>query len=125
MHRILMRTVVFDFAPEVHDAARDFWVVALAADVRRGVNHTEYHQLLNPAALGPVLVQNLGEGQSHIHLDIESDDTEAEVARLTAAGATEVARHHNWVVLRDPAGLLFCVVPPNSDDFAENSRTVG
>ena len=120
-----MRTVVFDVAPDVHDAARDFWATALDGDTQRVLSHPEYHQLEQPAALGPVIVQNLGAGPSHIHVDIESDDIEAEVSRLTAAGAAEVGRHHDWVVLRDPAGLLFCVVPPYSDDFAASARTVG
>ena len=120
-----MRTVVFDFAPDVHDAARDFWGLALAAEVVRGVEHPEYHALEHPAALGTVFVQNLGSAASHIHVDIESDDIDAEVARLTAAGAQEMSRHHDWVVMRDPAGLLFCVVPPDSEDFADLARTVG
>src|SRR5471030_794713 len=110
MHRVVMRTVVLDFAPDVHDAARDFWRVALAAEVRRGTEHPEYHVLEHPATVGPVLIQNVAQGASRVHLDIETDDTEAEVTRLVAAGAVVVARHHDWVVLSDPAGLLFCVV---------------
>jgi catechol 2,3-dioxygenase-like lactoylglutathione lyase family enzyme len=127
MHRILMRTIVLDFPSDVHDQALDFWRVALAADLRRGHTHPEYHVLDHAAALGPVLVQKLGEGASRIHLDIESDDTEAEVARLLAAGAVEVRRLDDWVVLRDPGGLLFCVVPGNADDerFAQSAHTVG
>jgi hypothetical protein len=27
-------------------------------------------------------------------------------------------------VMRDPAGLLFCLLPPESDEFAERSRVV-
>jgi catechol 2,3-dioxygenase-like lactoylglutathione lyase family enzyme len=126
MHRILMRTVVFDFPGEAHDAARDFWQVALAAGVRRGTTNPEYHVLEHPAALGPVLVQHLREGASRLHLDIEADDTGAEVARLVAAGAVEVERIEDWIVLRDPGGLLFCVVPADLDsDFTSFARTVG
>lgn len=55
----------------------------------------------------------------------ESDDVEAEVARLTRLGAIEQARHRSWVVMCDPAGLMFCVVPPESPDFAQRSREVG
>ena len=120
-----MRTIVFDFAPGAHDVGRDFWRVALAADIRRGNNYPEYHVLEHPAALGPVLVQQLGEGESRIHLDIETDDCEAEVSRLVAAGATIAQRHAEWTVLRDPAGVLFCVVPADSEDFAEHAHPVG
>jgi hypothetical protein len=126
MHRILMRTVIFDYPSVVHDAGRDFWQIALAGGIRRGRTKTEYHVLEDPAALGPVMVQNLQDGESRIHIDVESDDTEAEVARLVAAGAVVVERIDNWVVLRDPGGLLFCVVPAVlDDDFVRSARTVG
>jgi hypothetical protein len=124
MHRILMRTVVLDFGSDVHDRARDFWKVALAADIRRGKRFPEYHVLEHPAALGPVLMQDIGDGESRVHLDIESDDIAAEVMRLVKAGASVVQQHEDWTVLRDPAGLLFCVVPGESDDFASLSRSV-
>jgi hypothetical protein len=126
MHRILLRTVVFDFPGDVHDAGLDFWQAALAAGPRPGVVHPEYHVLEHPASLGPVLVQHLGQGASRIHVDIEADDTTAEVDRLVTAGAVVVERIDDWTVLRDPAGLLFCVVPADVDDaFARFAGTVG
>lgn len=56
------------------------------------------------------------EHESRVHLDIESDDIEAEVARLTGLGAVEVARPHGgrWVVMQAPTGHRFCVVRPKS-----------
>lgn len=125
VHRILLRTVVLDFAPESHDAALAFWERALLATGRPGTIHPEYHVLEHPSALGPVLAQRLGEGPSRVHLDIESDDPAAEVARLVDAGAVLVARHDDCTVLADPAGLAFCVVPAEDDDFAALSFPVG
>jgi hypothetical protein len=124
MHRILMRTVVIDFPPDVHDAARDFWAVALAAEARPGHVYPEYHVLEHSAATGPVMVQRLKDGASRIHLDIETDDPESEVSRLIGAGATVVERHKDWTVMRDPGGLVFCVVPPGSEDFADIAHPV-
>jgi predicted enzyme related to lactoylglutathione lyase len=130
MHRILLRTVCFDFAPEAHDAGLAFWQEALATGATRGTHCPEYHVLDHPAALGPVFVQQIQDGASRIHLDIESDDVPAEVTRLTKAGASVVAEHlsetvGDWTVLRDPAGLLFCVVAPHDNGFAERAVTVG
>jgi predicted enzyme related to lactoylglutathione lyase len=130
MHRILLRTICLDFAPEAHDAGLAFWREALVTGATRGKHYPEYHVLDHPATLGPVFVQQLQQGASRIHLDIESDDVPAEVARLTEAGASVVAEHPSdtvgdWTVLRDPAGLLFCVVSPHDDEFAERARTVG
>jgi predicted enzyme related to lactoylglutathione lyase len=49
---------------------------------------------------------------SRVHLDIETDDLDAEVARLTALGAVEVSRPRagRWVVMQAPTGQRFCVV---------------
>jgi predicted enzyme related to lactoylglutathione lyase len=54
-------------------------------------------------------------GKNRVHLDFSAADVDAEVARLTAAGATEADRHRfgdnfRWVVLADPEGNVFCVV---------------
>jgi catechol 2,3-dioxygenase-like lactoylglutathione lyase family enzyme len=52
-----------------------------------------------------------------IHLDINAEDREAEVARLVALGATVVETstretgefRETWTVMRDPEGNGFCV----------------
>jgi hypothetical protein len=124
MHRILLRTVVVDVPSDVHDRARTFWTTALAAHARRGQRFPEYHVLEHPAALGAFMIQDVGRAAARVHLDIESDDVESEVSRLLAAGAVEVERHDEWVVLRDPAGLLFCVVPGEGEDFLAASVEV-
>jgi hypothetical protein len=124
MHRILLRTVVIDVPSEVNDATRDFWTTALRSTTRRATKYPEYHVLENSAATGPVMVQDVGSTPARVHFDIESDDVQAEVARLIAAGASEVERHEDWVVLRDPAGLVFCVIPGEGDEFVAQSLVV-
>lgn len=64
--------------------------------------------------LGFQKVPDVTPGKNRVHLDFVATDVEAEVSRLTAAGATEVGRHRfgdnfHWVVLADPEGNLFCV----------------
>jgi len=90
MHRILLRRIVVDVPTAVHDRSRDFWRTALAEQARRGVNYPGYHVLEHPAALGPVMVQDIGDSPARYHLDVETDDVAAEVTRLLAAGASEV-----------------------------------
>jgi predicted enzyme related to lactoylglutathione lyase len=53
-------------------------------------------------------------GKNRVHLDFSAQDVDAEVSRLTAAGATEVSRtqfseNFRWVVMADPEGNVFCV----------------
>jgi predicted enzyme related to lactoylglutathione lyase len=55
-------------------------------------------------------VQGVGDDEPRVHLDIETDDIDAEVARLVGLGATEVERIKTWVVMRDPVGNPFCVI---------------
>ena len=124
MHRILLRTVVIDVPSAAHDRTRDFWATALGATARRGTLYPNYHVLEHAAMPGTVMVQDIGTAPARVHLDIETDDVEAEVARLTSAGASEVQRYDEWVVLRDPAGLLFCVVAAVAPDFAEKAVPV-
>ena len=45
------------------------------------------------------------------HIDIETDDLAAEVARLTGLGATPVSQWLDCHVLRAPGGHLLCVIP--------------
>jgi predicted enzyme related to lactoylglutathione lyase len=54
---------------------------------------------------------------SRVHLDIETDDIPAEVARLEKLGARQVGAVHTWVVMQAPTGHRFCVVRASSKDF--------
>ena len=67
-------------------------------------------------------MQGVGDEVPRIHLDIETDDVEAEVARLEALGATRVEKVSAWGVMRDPAGVVFCVVNPQAKDFPAGAR---
>ena len=56
-------------------------------------------------------------GKERMHLDLETDDVEAEVRRLEQLGATrydhQQARGFDFWVLRDPWGNELCVLQPN------------
>jgi hypothetical protein len=49
--------------------------------------------------------------KNRVHLDVRAPDRDGEVVRLVAAGAAEIGRHENWVVMTDPEGNEFCVFP--------------
>jgi len=57
-----------------------------------------------------------------VHLDIESDDVDAEVARLEALGARQVERVRTWCVMEAPTGQRFCVVRKSSPDFEQRAN---
>ena len=58
-----------------------------------------------------LLMQRLESGGPRVHLDIHADDLDAEVARLERLGAERVRKVQARWVMRDPAGLLFSVLP--------------
>lgn len=124
MHRILLREVVIDAPSEIFAAERDFWAAALLTGARQVEHYPEFTALVDPASLSVVGLQDIGTDGARFHVDLETDDVEAEVARLVRLGAEKVSDGRTWTVLRDPAGLLVCVVPAESPDFAERSREV-
>jgi hypothetical protein len=48
--------------------------------------------------------------KNRVHLDLSATDTEAEIERLQALGATIHAEHEDWITLQDPEGNEFCVL---------------
>ncbi|MDQ3205282.1 MAG: VOC family protein [Pseudomonadota bacterium] len=64
------------------------------------------------------------EHPSRVHLDIETDDIEAEAARLEALGATRVNfMRERWWVMQAPDGQRFCVVPLRDDGARTDANT--
>jgi len=72
---------------------------------------------VDPQGVRPrLLLQLAPEGKAvknRMHLDLRSTDKGAEVARLTALGATTLWEGrqgpHTWVTMADPEGNEFCV----------------
>jgi Glyoxalase-like domain len=54
--------------------------------------------------------------KNRLHLDLRPDDQSAEVARLESLGARRIdvgqGADSLWVVMADPEGNEFCVLPP-------------
>jgi predicted enzyme related to lactoylglutathione lyase len=118
-----MQVVVFDVPGSDHEREVAFWQGATGQELKQVGKYPEYHLGKLHGHEFYLLVQRLGEGPARIHVDIHTDDRDAEVARLTALGAEVVDASLDWHVLRDPAGLLFCVVPDQpgalTDDNAQ------
>ena len=125
MHRSKLCEVIIDCSEETLDAAVAFWSGALGMPARRPTDPADPYVNLEGTIGGLKIGLQRVRDRSRVHLDIEADDVEAEVRRLEALGATREAQVHTWWVMRDPAGLLFCVIPPQSDDFLARAHTWG
>ena len=122
MHKSRLGALVIDCKTEDLAEATAFWTGALGYDVAPGQPDPDdrYVSLTGPSGEVKIILQKV-EHDSRVHLDIESDDIDAEVKRLVGLGATEVARIKGWVVLEAPSGHRFCVVKPQRPDFAANA----
>jgi len=110
-HRSRVDQVALDLPVEVHAVESDFWATLL--DAAAEPTDAEEFSVIDRRPELPlrVLLHRLEEptGTARAHLDLASDDRDAEVARHRGLGAEFVRRHEGWTVLRDPAGLLYCV----------------
>jgi hypothetical protein len=127
MHRSRLTGALFDVPAEVFEAETAFWSGALGRPPRPDQDGSEYAHLNGLFAGLEIMVQRTGGGDpARVHVDIETDDVEAEVRRLEELGATRVRAVKTWWIMRDPAGLLFCVVRVQSPpEFAAHARRWG
>ena len=124
MHRSQLAGFIIDCQTADLDAAAAFWSAALGLPERRDPDPAEsnYVQLLTAPGDLHIEVQQV-DHPSRVHLDIETDDIEAEVGRLEALGARRVADIRRWVVMEAPTGQRFCVVSAARDNFEEQANT--
>ena len=124
MHRSRINGILIDCNVEDIDAAARFWAEALGRPIDPDHPGTrgDYVMLATPPDEISVQVQRVSH-ESRIHLDIETDDIAAEVARLERLGATIDTRVERWVVMRAPSGQRFCVVRVQRDGFPKGATT--
>lgn len=119
MHKSRLAGFIIDCKTDDLERAAQFWSAALGYELkpRSAEPMGNYRQLMTPPDEVHVEVQQVGH-DSRVHLDIESDDIEAEVQRLEKLGARKIERVHTWCVMEAPTGQRFCVVRPQRSDFA-------
>ena len=119
MHRSRLSTVLIDCAEEDYEQGLDFWSRALGREPvpTDGPRYTSLRGRVGGEGGPFVLLQRVPKEERAIHLDIETDDVEAEVARLEKLGARVKARISRHVVMEAPTGHAYCVVPVYRNDF--------
>jgi predicted enzyme related to lactoylglutathione lyase len=122
MHRSRVSTFLIDVRRNEVDQATTFWAEALGVRTSSPEGEPQF-TTLHDAVPGYVTAIQSVDDEPRYHLDIETDDVDAEVARLEALGATKVEQIRSWWVMRDPAGQLFCVVRPQTPDFPCDAAT--
>lgn len=124
MHRSRVSTFLIDVERSEVDAAAAFWSKALGVRTSSPEGEPQFISL-HDAVPGYVTAIQSVDDEPRYHLDIETDDVPAEVARLTALGAVEIADWQGCHTLRAPGRHLLCVIPVHSDpQYFEQHATI-
>ena len=123
MHRSRINGILIDCNTDDIQAAAIFWAEALGRPIDPDHPGTrgDYVMLETPPDEIAVQIQRV-DHDSRVHLDIETDDIPAEVARLEKLGATVDTRLERWVVMQAPTGQRFCVVRVQREGFESNAN---
>jgi predicted enzyme related to lactoylglutathione lyase len=123
MHHSRLCAVLIDCNTSDLARAADFWASALGrpVDPEHPGSDANYRMLETPPDEPIVQIQRVAH-ESRVHIDIETDDIPAEVARLEKLGATVAQRLERWVVMQAPTGQSFCVVRIQRPGFPKNAN---
>jgi predicted enzyme related to lactoylglutathione lyase len=118
MHHSRLCTIVIDCRTEDLTEAAKFWSSAIGRPVEASENPAEekYVRRGNGQESVIILLQKV-DHPSRVHLDIETDDVESEVARLEKLGAKRIEKVQTWWVIEAPTGQRFCVIRPQRERF--------
>jgi len=123
MHKSQLGGFIIDCNTDDLDQAASFWSAALGlvaiADPRS--EEALYRRLETRPEDLEIEVQKV-DHPSRVHLDIETDDVGAEVARLERLGAKRISAVHSWVVMEAPTGQRFCVVKSHHANFDQTAH---
>jgi predicted enzyme related to lactoylglutathione lyase len=100
MHHSRLCAVLIDCRTSDLDGAARFWGEALgrSVDSNHPSSRGNYRMLETPPD-EPIVEIQCVDHESRVHIDIETDDIAAEVARLTQLGAKVVDRLERWAVI--------------------------
>ena len=123
MHKSRLAGFIIDCQTQDLDSATRFWCAALGLRVRPGQPGDPVYRTLDTAPDEVHLEVQQVTHPSRVHLDIETDDIEAEVQRLERLGARRIGAVKSWQVMEAPTGQRFCVVRVQRADFAAKANT--
>ena len=124
MHKSQLAGFIIDCQTEDLSTASSFWARALGLEAVPEDDPAEsaYVELRTRPEEVHIEVQAV-DHPSRVHIDIETDDIAAEVARLEGLGAKRISNIRRWVVMESPTGQRFCVVRPVRKNFDREANT--
>jgi predicted enzyme related to lactoylglutathione lyase len=118
MHRSRLTSVVIDCTEADFERSAEFWSAALGKPLMRcDERYAALRGRIGGDGGAYVGLQRVPRTERAVHMDIETDNVEAEVERLEGLGARVKARIRRHVVMEAPSGHAFCLVPVQRGDF--------
>jgi hypothetical protein len=119
-HRSRLVQICIDSPAGLHDQEVAFWRSALSWRWAASESDGFAGKLYPPSGSSvQLLFQRLGEDDQgpavRAHIDLGTDDIEADAQRLLQLGAAQVEPGRGWIVLRDSTGLVFCTTGNSPD----------
>lgn len=118
-HHSRLCNLVIDCPVEDLGPAAEFWSRALGKPIASVDQDGDgkYAELATAADEPQILLQKVDHA-ARVHLDIETDDLEAEAQRLETLGAKRIEFvHGRWWVMQAPTGHRFCIVRRQREQF--------
>lgn len=125
MHHSRLCAIVIDCQVDDLTAATEFWSKAFGKPIASldQDGDGKYAELKTGEDEPIIVLQRVGH-ESRVHLDIETDDLEAEATRLEALGAKRIEfMRGRWWVMEAPTGQRFCVVRKQRKEFGPHLNT--
>ena len=124
MHRSQLGGFIIDCQTNNLQAAGEFWSRALGLPTRGSTEDADRgYVILGTKTNQPYLEVQKVDHPSRVHLDIETDNVEAEAARLEKLGAKRIKKVRSWWIMEAPTGQRFCIVTAVRSDFAAEAKT--
>ena len=124
MHKSRLSGFIIDCQTDDLGTAAEFWAAALGAPAETRPEADDGPYITLDVADGePYVEVQKVDHASRVHIDIESNDIPAEVARLEGLGAKRIGELKGWVVMEAPTGQRFCVVSVSRAGFDDKANT--
>ena len=118
MHHSRLCSIIIDSKVDDLEAAAKFWSQAIGRPIKSvDVDGEDRYAELDTHDDEPLVLIQKVTHESRVHLDIETDDIEAEVKRLEALGAKRVEFVKRWWIMEAPTGHRFCVLNKQRKEF--------
>ena len=121
MHKSRLGGIIIDCQTDNLDAAAAFWGTALGWPEKPRSGSDKYVEFETPTNELDVDVQRV-KHESRVHIDIETDNIEAEATRLEILGAKRVGAVRTWLEMEAPTGQYFCLINPKRPNFESEAN---